>query len=227
MEYVVYCDESRHDGAEQNRFMAIGGLWLPRSQKPELTSRFRALRERIGLKGELKWSKVSERKLEAYKTLVDFFFDEPNLRFRVIVVDQSKVDAHRFHGGDRELGFYKFYYEMLEKWIEPANRYLVLLDFKKNKGAGRYTTLRRVLENRTKGSAWIDDLTVIDSYESPLAQLSDLLTGAVAASWCSFKSATPKSRLADHLGSRRGNSLRSVNGSPGLTKFNIFRIQLD
>lgn len=227
MEYVVYCDESRHDGAAQNRFMSIGSLWLPRSKKPELTKQFRALRESIGLKGEVKWSKVSEKKLEAYRKLVDFFFDQPDLRFRVIVVDQSKVDVHRFHAGDRELGFYKFYFEMLEKWIEPENRYLVLLDFKKNKGADRYTTLRRVLENKTKGRAWIDDLTVIDSYESPLAQLNDLLTGAVAATWCGFKADTSKARLAAHIGSRRGTLLHVANSSPGITKFNIFRIQLD
>ena len=44
MEYVVYCDESRRDGSEQNPFMSVGGLWLPRSLKPELTRQFREWR---------------------------------------------------------------------------------------------------------------------------------------------------------------------------------------
>src|ERR1039457_1334592 len=105
MEYVVYCDESRHDASPQNRYMSIGGLWLPRALKEPLTREFRALREGVGLKGEVKWSKVSAKKLEAYQKLVDFFFDQQELRFRVLVVEQSKVDTKRFHGGDRELGF--------------------------------------------------------------------------------------------------------------------------
>jgi len=227
VDYVVYCDESRHDGTKENRFMSIGSLWLPRNRKSELTKRFRALRESVGLKGEIKWSKVSEKKLEPYKTLVDFFFDQTDLRFRVIVVDQSKVDLHRFHHGDRELGFYKFYFEMLEKWIESNNRYLVLLDFKKNKGADRYTTLRRVLENKTKGKAWIDDLTVIDSYESPLAQLTDLLTGAIAASWCGLRPGGAKENMVNYIGKRRGNPLTSSSAGPEPCKFNIFSIKLE
>lgn len=227
MEYVVYCDESRHDGAEQNRFMSIGSLWMPRSLKPELTKKFRGLRESVGLKGEVKWSKVSARKLEAYQKLVAFFFQQQDLRFRVIVVDQSKVDLRRFHGGDRELGFYKFYFEMLEKWIEAGNRYLVLLDFKRNKGADRYGTLRRVLENKAKGMAWIDDLTVIDSYESPLAQLNDLLTGAVAATWCGLKPGGAKERLSAYIAQHRGASLKTATGGPGICKFNLFAIEFD
>jgi hypothetical protein len=226
MEYVVYCDESRHDQSPENRYMSIGSLWLPRNLKLELTKQFRNLREVVRLRGEVKWSKVSGRKLDAYKKLVDFFFDEQTLCFRVIVVDQSKVDAQRFHGGDRELGFYKFYFELLEKWIVAENRYLVLLDFKKNKGANRYTTLRRFLENKAKGRAWIDDLTVIDSYESPLAQLSDLLTGGVAATWCGLNTPSPKASLAAYIGERRGASLRVSDPSPAITKFNVFCINL-
>ena len=227
MEFVVYCDESRHDFSLENKYMSIGGLWVPRSLKGEMTKNFRALRESVGLKGEVKWSKVSQKRLGDYKKLVDFFFEHQDLHFRVILVDQSKVDFKRFHAGDRELGFYKFYFEMLEKWILAENRYLVLLDFKKNKGADRYRTLRRVLENKTRGTAWIDDLTVIDSYQSPLAQLSDLLTGAVAAAWCGFKTASPKANLAAYIGDRRGAALRTADTSPGVTKFNVFCINLE
>ncbi len=226
MEYVVYCDESRHDHSAVNPYMAIGGMWLPRSLKESLTKEFRKLRAEVGLKGEVKWSKVSAKKLDAYQKLVDFFFDQEDLRFRVILVDQSKVDVKTFHGNDRELGFYKFYFEMLEKWILPDHQYLILLDYKRNAGADRYTTLRRVLDNATKGKAWIDDLTVIDSHQSPLAQISDLLTGATAAHWCGIKPASPKKTLARYIGNRRGASLKAANAGPTLTKFNIFAINL-
>ena len=228
MQYVVYCDESRHDGAAGDRYMAIGGLWVPHEAKPVLTRKFRDMKRSLGLNGEVKWSKVSTSRLPAYKTLVDFFFGE-DLKFRVIVVDQSKLDVARYHGGDRELGFYKFYYEMLIKWLTKDNQYLILVDFKQNRGADRYTTLRTVLERKLKGIAWITDLTVIDSRQSPLAQLCDILTGAVAASWCQdLETSRPKALLAQHIAGRLGrSSLRFVSPAPDFEKFNIFRIALN
>jgi len=175
----------------------------------------------------VKWNKTSKLKLSEYKRLVDFFFECPDLNYRVIVVDQSKVDLKRFHDGDWELGFYKFYYQMLKAWVLKGNDYLVLLDFKQNKLMSRYDDLRRILRRRAAGaSATIHDLTVIDSVQTPLAQLCDILTGAVAASCCvDVRSA--KADLAGHIAARAGlSSLRLSSLSPAFSKFNIFRIRL-
>jgi hypothetical protein len=227
MEYVVYCDESRHSLSKENQFMAIGGLWLPRARKVELTKQFRALCDSYELRGEIKWSKASTKRFDGYKQLVDFFVSDPDLKFRVIVVEHAKLDWEKYHGGDRELGFYKFYYQMLRPWIERGNEYLILLDFQKNKGSDRYKNLRTFLERATQGEAWITDLTVIDSYESPLGQLSDLLTGAVAADWCGVTPGSPKWKLAAHLARACGfPSLRTASVSPTPSKLNIFRINL-
>ena len=228
MEYTIYCDESRHSGAAGDRYMAIGGLWVPKDRKSSFTREFRDLKHSVGLNSEVKWSKVSSARLDAYEALVDFFLSR-DLNFRVIVIDQAKVDVNRFHGGDRELGFYKFYYEMLIKWLLPGNQYVILLDFKQNKGADRYTTLRTVLERKLKGVAWVGDLTVIDSCQAPLGQLCDLLTGAVAASWCDGLAAGgPKQALAKHLAVGLNKvSLKFQSASPVFEKFNIFRIDLE
>jgi len=226
MEYAIYCDESRHDTNGGHRCMSIGGLWVPRSRRDAISRELKALRAEVGLAGEMKWSKVSARRLDAYQRVVDFFFDCPDLHFRSIVVEHEKRDDLKFHGGDRELGFYKFYYTMLEKWMLPNNRYLVLLDFKKNTGADRFGSLKRVLENKTRGSAWIDDLTVIDSHQSHLAQLADLLTGSVSAAWCGLDATRPKGMLARYIGERRGASLLAEDNHPGFMKFNIFKIRL-
>jgi hypothetical protein len=176
----------------------------------------------------VKWSKVSASRLEDYKKLVEFFFAEAVLRFRVIVVDQHKLDFGKYHQGDRELGFYKFYYELLHQWLEGGNEYLVLLDFKQNEDPGRYRDLRRVLSNKLRGEASIRDLTVIDSGETPLAQLCDLLTGAVAAEWCgSAPPGSPKQNLISHLLRCRGLRFSRVSSSsPAPSKFNVFEIHL-
>jgi len=226
MQYVVYCDESRHDAGPDCRFMAIGGLWVPRTRKVELTKAARQLFRELGLGSEVKWKKVSRQRADAYKRIVDFFFSDPDLRFRVIVVDQMKFDPER-HGGDRELGFYKFYYELLVHWLEQGNEYLILLDFKQNQSAHRYHDLRTVLTRRLKGNAQILDLTVIDSRETPLAQVCDLLTGAIAATWCdSLRPGSAKEELAKHIASWRDvSSLKTASLSPEFSKFNVFQIE--
>jgi len=228
MKYIVYCDESRHDGPQSHRYMAIGGLWVPTAVRDEANGALRQLRRSIDLRGEAKWGKVSDSRLQAYRSLVDFFFERPGLQFRVIVVDQLRVDVDRFHEGDQELGFYKFYYEMLEKWIEPGNEYLILLDFKQNSGAHRYGDFRRILRNRASSiAATITDLTVIDSKLAPLGQICDVLTGAVAASCCmDLRRPSAKESLAKYIEARAGLPLCAQTPNPKRCKFNIFRIDL-
>ncbi len=224
--YVVYCDESCHDLTAHYPFMTIGSLWLPRPSKQLISRKFRNLCRSAGLGAEVKWHKVSDRRLEDYSSLVDFFFDHEDLRFRVIVVEQAKVKMEQYHGRDRELAFYKFYYEMLEKWLQPGNEYLILLDYKMNKGADRYTTLKRYLERYLRGKAWISDLTVIESAQTPLAQLCDLLTGSVAGAYNSLRAEGAKEKLAQHIASRAGFTSMRVCTRPSENKFNIFKIDL-
>jgi hypothetical protein len=224
--FTVYCDESRHDGASQNSHMAIGGLWVPSEQKANMT---RLLRERMaeaGIGGEVKWSKTSAKMLPAYRRLIDFFF-EHDLHFRAIVVEQNGLNFEKFKDGDEELGFYTFYFEMLVKWMIEPVPYLLLLDFKKNKGADHYTVLRRCLEHKIPTGATLRGVHVIDSRDSPLAQLSDLLVGAVAASWCGIADQSPKAELAAYIAGKAGrSSLKVASASPGFAKFNIFKIWL-
>ena len=223
---VVYCDESCHDLRGYHEWMSIGGLRIPRENKPGLTKAFRQLCERRGLRGEVKWTKTSAKRLDDYKALIDFFFAEVDLRFRTIVVEQAKVKMVEQHGRDRELAFYKFYYEMLEKWLEERAEYLILLDYKLNQGADRYTTLRTYLQRHLRGIAWIADLTVIDSSESPLAQLCDLLTGAVAAAYNGTRVGGPKETLTEYIASSAGFSTLRTSTGLAESKFNIFKIDL-
>ena len=147
---------------------------------------------------------MSSKYLAADKRIIDFFSANEDLHFRAIVVDQRKVDAS-YHGGDQELGFYKFYFRMLEKWLFPGNEYTILLDFQKNKGADRFVELRKVL-TKAVPQARLHDLTVIESSETPLAQLRDVLTGAVSAAW----SGSTSFRMASDSSSRRPTALLLV-----------------
>lgn len=223
--YVIYCDESCHDLTAHHKFMSIGGLKVPLTDKAELSHELRALMRSCNLNAELKWSKVSNKRLDDYKKIVDFFFEHTEISFRAIVVEQAKVKM-QLHGKDEELAFYKFYYEMLEKWLTLGCEYLILLDYKSNRGADRYTTLKTYLERYLRGKAWIRDLTTIRSKETPLAQLCDVLTGSIAAAYNEIGEGTAKEALANYIASRAGFESLRTSTPLTATKLNIFKPDL-
>lgn len=224
--YVIYCDESCHDLTAYHAFMSIGGLEVPHTKKAKLSRDLRALMRSRNLNSELKWSKVSNRRLDDYKKIVDFFFEHPEIRFRALVVEQAKVQLEQYHGKDRELAFYKFYYEMLEKWLKSGNEYLILLDHKSNRGADRYTTLKTYLERYLRGKAWIRDLTMIDSKKTPFAQLCDILTGSIAAVYNGIREGAAKKDLANYIASRAGMGTLRTSTPLSENKLNIFKMEL-
>jgi hypothetical protein len=69
--------------------------------------------------GELKWNKVSNAKLHAYKLVVDRFFDfsegDSPIHFHSLVVDTSKIRDDLYNQGSRETGFNKEIYQLLMK----------------------------------------------------------------------------------------------------------------
>lgn len=223
--YVIYCDESCHD-ITAHAFMSIGGLKVPRNEKARLSRELRALMRSCRLHSECKWSKVSDKRLQDYKKIVNFFFEHAELYFRAIVVEQAKVQLEKYHGKDRELAFYKFYYEMLEKWLLPGNEYLILLDYKNNRGADRYVDLKKCLQNYLGEKARIRDLTIIDSKETPLAQLCDILIGSIAAANNGFEKHTAKEQLANHIASSANLSTLCTSTPLTADKFNIFKMDL-
>jgi len=121
MKFDIYCDESRPDlftskSAIGDKYLLIGGLWLPTEKRDEVKRGINALKERFGVRGEIKWKKVSPAHLDFYVALVDLFIDFGlDLRFRCIAVEAAKVDMVHYHESDSELGFYKFYYQLIRQ----------------------------------------------------------------------------------------------------------------
>jgi len=227
-EYVVYCDESSHTHFKKRPYYAIGSIWLPRDQKEQVNRDLKQIKKDCGLLGEVKWQKVSHKYIGRYSKIVDYFFANPHLHFRVILVDHPRVRYDDFHDGDLELGFYKFYYQLLWQWFEEGYEYLILLDYKNNRGADRFVNLRDVLGNKAKSlGARIKDLTVIRSTESHILQVCDLFTGAVATSYNNdFREASAKRELEGYVADKlEWSSLRAATNKD-FRKFNIFKIDL-
>ncbi|PCI21807.1 MAG: hypothetical protein COB62_02505 [Piscirickettsiaceae bacterium] len=229
MKFDVYCDESRPDLlCSKNptaQYMVIGGLWLPTEDRMQLKADIHVLRDKHKMGGEFKWQKVSPSRIDFYCALMDLFMARGDrLRFRCITVEHEKVDLLRFHGDDQELGFYKFYYQMLHHWILDFNEYVVFCDFKSNRLGTRLSELQRCLMSANLTSD-IVNVQATRSKESVLIQMADVLTGIAAARFNgSLKEGSAKWQLIRHLEQALGVEIQATFRSE--QKFNVFDIDL-
>jgi hypothetical protein len=205
--------------------MVIGGLWLPAEDRIRMKHDIHALRNKHRIGGEFKWQKVSPSRLDFYRDLADWFVAMGDrLRFRCIAVEHEKVDLLHFHENDQELGFYKFYYQMLHHWILDFNEYAVFCDFKSNRVRTRLHELARCL-GYSNLSSKIVNVQAIRSRESVLMQAADVLTGVAAARLNNnLKAGGAKWELVTHLEQALRKSIQATYRDE--QKFNVFVIDL-
>lgn len=229
MIFDVYCDESRPDLLSSSKpgaqYMLIGSLWLPNACREEYKKEIHALGNKHKIGSEFKWQKVSPSKIDFYKELIDWFFEKQDqLRFRCIVVDHAKVDLQSYHLNDQELGFYKFYYQLLHHWIEDFNEYNIFIDFKMNRRRDRLFDLRSCLASANLSSK-VNRVQAIESHKTVLLQLADVLTGISAYRMNNrINQEAAKHELLlkceEWLGKKIERTTKSVH------KFNVFEIDL-
>jgi hypothetical protein len=227
MDFEVYCDESHQDLMAQkktNQYIMIGSLWLDASIRNSIKCKIVELRKKYNVWGEIKWSKISPSKKDFYLELIGLFISyNEKLRFRCIAIESSKVNLG-WHNHDKELGFYKFYYQLLHHWIKDLNTYTIFCDAKTNREPTRLKVLSECI-SASNLTAKIKFVQALPSHEVVLLQLTDLLLGAASARLnCSTKS-TAKLEVIASLEHGLGHQLASTFLSED--KFNIFKIQLE
>lgn len=226
-EINIYCDESRHTSDNSDRYLVIGAISCPRELKRDIVHRIHCLQAKHTARGEFGWSKVAPGKAAFFDELVTLFRDEPELRFRCLVTDRTQLKHDQFNDGDKELGFYKLYYQTLVHWLQPGNVYHIYLDWQQNACQERFADLREVLGRKLSGRAKIACLEPVSSHEQPLIQLTDLLIGAVGYAWNQRNASQAKfdfcNRLADRIGKKSLAFSSPWKGSD--PKFNIFNWQ--
>jgi len=221
----VYCDESRPEVIfgenSKDRYMVLGGLWVPYDLREDLKNSIKDIKRKHNVYGEFKWNTVSPSKINFYKDLIDIFFSS-SVRFRCIVVDSIFVNVPKYHNSDSELGFYKFYYQLLVHWLNPRETYWIYLDHKKNKMSDRLHTLEDVLLNSV--NVKIGDVQAIDSKQSILIQFADVLIGAVGYKYHRLDSSEAKLSVIKYIEEKLGSEIYATPKSE--RKFNVFKINL-
>jgi hypothetical protein len=203
----------------------IGSLWLPAELRTEIKDKVKVIRQRHSAWGEIKWSKISPSRLHFYLDLVDLFesygFD---FRFRCIAVDRTQVNIS-LHENDKELGFYKFYYQLLHHWVLDFNEYNIFCDVKTNRDPERLKVLKRCLNNANLSSK-VFDIQSLPSRQVVLIQFCDLLLGAASSRLNNtLREDSAKGAVVRHLESHLNiDRLKATARSEN--KFNIFQIRL-
>jgi hypothetical protein len=223
MDIEVYCDESGQEHFKARpageHYTLIGSLWLPAELRPGLKVAINALRRQHGVFGEAKWGRVSMYAQPFYLGLVDLFF-ACDLRFRVLVLRADELDLS-LHEDSEELMFWKFYYFLLRGWLDDLNAYSIFTDIRTNRVHGRMKDLQRTLNYANLSSTVT--VQALDSSESVLMQLTDVLTGAASYRFHGHTSSQPKLQLIQRIEQHLGHPIAPT--TKAVEKFNIFRMK--
>ena len=226
----IYCDESCHLESSQispdNRFMVLGGITCSDGEKLAVFEHIKKIKQENGLQhfSEVKWTKVTRAKLNAYEALINYFFDCEALSFRAVIIDKERLDHQRFNHSHDQF-YYKMYWQMLEWFIDPSNCYHLYLDIKDTQGYLKVKKLHDVLCNSHHdfNRSVIEKIQEVRSHELAIMQLTDLLIGAVsyANRYPSDGESQAKQDIVDLIKKRSSLTLlRST--SLGARKFNLF-----
>ena len=206
--------------------MVLGAVWCPSEQAGDISKALREAKVRHGLaqKFELKWKKISPAKVDYYSDVVNYFFDEPALRFRCLIASKAGL-RHTDFDQSHDSWYYKMYYYLLRRLLnERDNEYRVYLDIKDTNSAAKVRMLHDVLCNAVHdfNHERLKDVQALPSDEVQQIQLADLLAGAVSFAARGLTGSSAKQRLVDLIRSRTAHDLISSTWYSE-RKFNIFR----
>lgn len=221
-EYNIYCDESGVENAP--KYFVIGSIFIPRDQKVKVSLEIAEIKEKYKFNREIKWNKVTDLHIIFYKELVDYFISNQDLQFKCIVVNKSDID-YRFHNGDKELMFYKFYYQLLRRKFNNDIQYYIFTDEKSRSLKPRFKELNLHLtkfNNENNINANIKHMQEYKSNEIILLQLTDFFTGAIFFANNYKNQDSTKNKIAEYLAQKLDQKLDQ--GTNALfEKLNIFK----
>jgi Protein of unknown function (DUF3800) len=209
--YNVYCDESCHLERDGLSAMVVGAVWCGAVHASGHARQIRALKVKHHLspKFEIKWTKVSESKIDFYLDLLEMFFTERDLHFRgLLFPDKAKLDHEAFKQSHDEW-YYKMYFDMLKTIISPTARYRIYIDIKDTWGGKRVEHLHDVISHSMYDFSReiVERVQIVRSDEFELMQIADLLIGAVGYAARHLQSNRGKLRLVEFIRQQTGYSL--------------------
>ena len=141
--FNIYCDESCHLEHDHKPYMLLGNISCAYPQVKRHSERIKEIKKKHHFYAEIKWTNVSQSKLQFYIELIDYFFDT-DLKFRAIGIhkEQFKLEAPNTMYDDF---YYKMYYRLLNYKIDTTDHYNVFLDIKDTWSSTKANKLKDIL----------------------------------------------------------------------------------
>lgn len=178
----IYCDESNHLENDHRRYMVLGAIYCPIGALGDINQQLKTLKRKHSLPEniEIKWTKVSPSRVDFFLDIIDYFFAEPSLRFRSVVIDKEQL-THDQHAQTHDDFYYKMYFLLLSRVLQPTNIYNIYLDIKDTLSAVKVEKLHDVLSKNMLDfdRSIIKRIQNVRSHEINTLQLADLLIGAI------------------------------------------------
>lgn len=220
----IYADETSHTN-DGSKTMVLGATWMDSELAKTLSDKVKLIKIRHNIPShrEIKWNKVSEKKLDYYKELIDLLIDTDGINFRAVIVDKSILDHERF-GQTSDDFYYKMQYYLVRNIAEKClGRIKIYLDYKDTWSGKRCHELADYLSNTAKIHTQGIAAQPVRSHESVAIQFADLISGAVmyANKPRTDNDSASKLKLVEYIEARTGQSLTKETPY-SIEKFNLF-----
>lgn len=224
MEYNVYCDESCHLISNDSKYMLIGAVYCPKTKVKKVNEYIAHLKENYNIsnKIELKWNKIDKKTEKLYLDIINYFFNNDDLKFRVIIIDKTKLNHEKYNQTENDF-YHKAYYEMLKYIIIPGNSYNIYPDIKDTNSYYYHQVMLDYLRIKMSDTnkKTIKKVQPIRSYESSILQINDVLIGALSYYYRNLSGNIVKLNIINEINKLYQNTFDSSSNYNN-TKFNIF-----
>ena len=227
--YDVFCDESRYLEHDSFQYMLIGGIWCEQEYRRKINSKIIEIKSKSNFAGEIKWNKVTSKKLYFFKKIISLFFKSKPLSFRCIVIDKRKLkhDIFNKNGGHDEF-YYKMFYYMLNKKICPPNSYRIFLDYKGKNNTDKIKNLQNIISHTYYdfSNEIVPLMQSVQSIQHPILQLTDLFIGAIGYECNNINTSEAKLEICNYIKELSPMTSLKIATPYKENKFEIFRINL-
>ncbi|MEJ6486311.1 DUF3800 domain-containing protein [Nostoc punctiforme UO1] len=212
----IYTDESCTQ-ADQGNYMLIGGIVCDKETSKEIRKAIQTLINHHGLPNgfEFHFADITSNKIEIYKKFCDIFFDFYSQKcsyqrgikqtrtyrricFEGMLISHAKIDHFRFSQGDRELGFFRFYYTLLAHTLSKHHfaerQFHATIDAINTKDPKMVPNLHQRLKTSCLPEV-VEPIKTVhrqDSKAELLLQMADVMLGSVSFAWNKLPTDTSK-----------------------------------
>lgn len=178
----IYCDESCHLENDGINIMGLGCIWCNKKDLYQINLDIKNIKIKYNLKpmSEIKWGLLSNINYKMYHEIINYFFNNDKIFYRGYFIHKSQLEHKKYHQTHEDF-YYKCYFGLLKNIFNSLNTYNIYVDIKDCHTSKRCKKLEEICckANYDYSHELINKIQPIQSEESQLLQIADIITGAI------------------------------------------------